>query len=39
MLGEAGGDISRLLRNGDAVSSNTLSLVSVESEVVPLSAL
>ena len=39
MDGDTGGDISKLLRNGDAVSSNTVSLVSVESEVVPLSEL
>ena len=39
MPGETGADILRLLRNGDAVSSNTMSFVSVESEVVPLSGL
>ena len=39
MVGDTGGDISILLRNGDDDSSNTLSLVSAESEVVPLSVL
>ena len=40
VVGDTGGDISMLLRNGDPGSSNTVSFVSpVESEVVPLSVL
>lgn len=39
MVGVIGGDASRSLRNGEDDSSNTVSLVSPESDVVPLSVL
>ena len=39
MVGDIGGDDSRSLRNGELESSNTVSLVSQESDVVPLSVL
>ena len=39
MVGVMGGDASRSLRNGELKSSNTVSLVSPESDVVPLSVL